>query len=195
MRGFRAVSTLMLWHVAMVSGTECNGITLPLTSHCCKDGAPDDYGCSATYKCAKGQCIGPTNKLCTDASADKPGDYVCGATESCGRGNCVGATSTLCGTSGSKMCLPTETCCGVTAATNRPASPPTFMRSTSTARRDLVDERETLDVVESNPTRFTVTLAVHLRLRLTLHLLQDFVTIANTFVYTVTAERLGECTR
>ena len=117
MRGFRAVSTLMLWHVAMVSGAECNGITLPLTSHCCKDGAPDDYGCAAAYKCAKGQCIGPTNKLCTDASADKPGDYVCGATESCGRGNCVGATSTLCGTSGSKMCPPTKTCCGVTAAT------------------------------------------------------------------------------
>ena len=103
----------MLWHVAMVSGTECNGITLPLTSHCCKDGAPDDYGCGATLKCAKGQCIGPMSKLCTDASVD----YVCGATESCGRGLCKGATSTLCGTSGSTTCGPTQTCCGVTAAT------------------------------------------------------------------------------
>ena len=110
---FRAVSTLMLWHVAMVSGTECNGITLTLTAHCCKDGAPDDYSCGATSKCAKGQCIGPTSKLCTDASVD----YVCGATESCGRGLCRGATSTLCGTSGSTTCGPTQTCCGVTAAT------------------------------------------------------------------------------
>ena len=57
--------------------------------------------------------IGPTNKLCTDASVD----YVCGATDSCGRGLCVGATSTLCGTSGSTTCAPTQTCCGVTAAT------------------------------------------------------------------------------
>ena len=83
------------------------------TDHCCKDGAPDDYPCGMTDTCGKGQCVGITKKLCTDAESD----YVCGTTKRCGRGNCVDITDTLCGTSGTTTCQITETCCGATAAT------------------------------------------------------------------------------
>ena len=82
------------------------------TDHCCKDGAPDDYPCRATYTCGKGTCLRATYKLCTDK-----GDYQCSATETCGRGLCVQATETLCGTSGTKTCSATQTCCGTSAAT------------------------------------------------------------------------------
>ena len=101
---FRAVSMLMLLHVAMCQTT-------------CKDGTPDDYNCgtvSLPLKCAKGQCIGITDKLCTDAASV---DYVCDIAQKCGRGLCVGITNKLCGTSGSTTCAITQTCCGVTAAT------------------------------------------------------------------------------
>ena len=101
--GIRALSTFMLWHVAM-----CQII--------CKDGTPDDYNCGVDLKCAKGQCIGIAKKLCTDA-ADGAVDYVCDTAEKCGRGICVRTTDTLCGTSGSTTCAITQTCCGVTAAT------------------------------------------------------------------------------
>ena len=95
---------LMLLHVAMCQTT-------------CKDGTPDDYNCgtvSQPLKCAKGQCIGITDKLCTDAASV---DYVCTISQKCGRGLCVAITDKLCGTSGSTTCAITQTCCGVTAAT------------------------------------------------------------------------------
>ena len=98
--GIRAVSTLMLWHVAM-----CQII--------CKDGTPDDYNCGVSLKCAKGQCIGITKNLCTDAAVD----YVCTIAQTCGRGICVDILDTLCGTSGTTTCAFEQTCCGVTAAT------------------------------------------------------------------------------
>tara|TARA_B100000795_G_scaffold243747_1_gene207832 strand:+ start:318 stop:836 length:519 start_codon:yes stop_codon:yes gene_type:complete len=101
MMGIRAVSMLMLWHVAMCQIT-------------CKDGTPDDYDCGVNLKCAKGQCIGISKKLCTDAASV---DYVCDIAQKCGRGLCVGITNKLCGTSGSTTCAITQTCCGVTAAT------------------------------------------------------------------------------
>jgi hypothetical protein len=89
--------------------------SMPSTSHCCKDGTPDDYPCPATYSCAKGICLAATYKLCTD---DPTGvDYACASTYSCGRGSCVAATYTLCGTSGTKTCGATYTCCGTSAAT------------------------------------------------------------------------------
>ena len=95
------------------STSSCDG--MPSTSHCCKDGTPDDYPCPATYSCAKGSCLAATYKLCTD---DPTGvDYACAATYSCGRGSCVAATYTLCGTSGTKTCAATYTCCGTSAAT------------------------------------------------------------------------------
>ena len=100
MMGIRAVSTLMLWHVAM-----CQII--------CKDGTPDDYNCGVSLKCAKGQCIGITKNLCTDAAVD----YVCTIAQTCGRGICVDIMDTLCGTSGTTTCAFEQTCCGVTAAT------------------------------------------------------------------------------
>lgn len=85
------------------------------TDHCCKDGAPDDYPCRATYTCGKGTCLRATYKLCTDAVIT--GDYQCSSTETCGRGICVGATKTLCGTSGTTTCGATQTCCGTSPAT------------------------------------------------------------------------------
>ena len=75
--------------------------SMPTTSHCCKDGEPDDYVCSATYSCAKGVCLAATYKLCTDDPITLT-NYACAATYSCGRGSCVPATYTLCGTSGTK---------------------------------------------------------------------------------------------
>ena len=86
------------------------------TDHCCKDGAPDDYPCRATYTCGKGTCLRATYKLCTDGPTGA-GDYQCSSTETCGRGICVQATKTLCGTSGTKTCGATQTCCGTSAAT------------------------------------------------------------------------------
>ena len=109
MMGARAVSTLMLWQVAMVTAGNCDN--KPIASKCCKDGAPD-YVCGTAQKCGRGQCIATAAKLCTDASSD----YVCGTSDSCGRGVCIPITSTLCGTSGSTICAITQTCCGATAA-------------------------------------------------------------------------------
>eukprot|EP00964_Phaeocystis_antarctica_P132780 scaffold96894_cov60-Phaeocystis_antarctica.AAC.1 len=86
------------------------------TDHCCKDGAPDDYPCRATYTCGKGTCLRATYKLCTDGPTGA-GDYQCSSTETCGRGICVQATKTLCGTSGTKTCAATQTCCGTDSAT------------------------------------------------------------------------------